>query len=243
MPKSDGAGDLFEMDPEFNFDSLENAAEEPAGNKPASAEAPAPPKIKGVKATSGATGDRPQQARSTRLIRTQESIYRRAFSETQLLDIFPGRDAEIKDGQAWHIITGGDIDALSAVKAVLRQQPLEYLLLSTWAMAAEDVLQIGEWLAGGEIKKADAYVGEIFPGSYRGEYNLLKPIIEAYGGRVCVFRNHAKILAGYGPRFYFATAGSGNIGTNPRTENMTINIGRDIFDFYKAYFDGIKSFV
>lgn len=33
-----------------------------------------------------------------------------------------------------------------------------------------------------------------------------------------------------------------NVNTNPRTENTTINIGSDIFEFYKGFFDGIKSY-
>ncbi len=112
-------------------------------------------------------------------------------------------------------------------------------------MADDDVLQFREWFLAGKIERLDAYVGEIFPGSYRHEYAYLKEIINQFspGGRVCVFRNHSKIFAGSGPKFQFAIESSANINTNPRTENTTITIGADIFNFYKDFFDDIKSFI
>lgn len=183
--------------------------------------------------------ERPRQKRSTCLKRNERQIYRRAFSETQLLDLV---GFDFADGDSYHFITGGDVDALSYLKIILRQQDLEYCLFSTWCMASEDIYQIQDWLEAGRIRKIDAYVGEIFPGTYRLEYGLLKPVIESHGGRVAVFRNHSKIFAGYGKRFYFGIETSANINTNPRTENGCITIGRDIYEFYRKYFDGIISF-
>lgn len=174
------------------------------------------------------------------LKRRAKNTYRRAFGETQLMDAIGTLD--FKDGDSYHFISGGDVDALSYLKVILRQQDLDYCLFSTWCMAAEDIYQIHDWLDSGKIKRVDAYVGEIFPGSYRKEYNLLKPIIEKCGGRVAVFRNHSKIFAGTGPKFDFGVETSANINTNPRTENGCITIGTDIYKFYRDYFDGIISF-
>lgn len=184
--------------------------------------------------------DKPKQARSRVLKRRAANTYRRAFSETQLLDLV---DLDFTDGDSYHFITGGDVDSLSYLKLILRQQTLDYCLFSTWCMAGEDIYQMQDWLEAGTIKTMDAYVGEIFPGSYRPEYRLLRPVIEAHGGRVAVFRNHAKIYAGYGPKFAFGIETSANINTNPRTENACITIGRGIYEFYRDYFDGIVSFV
>jgi len=177
--------------------------------------------------------------RSTCIKRRTNSIYRRAYGETQLLDI---TGFNFQDGDSYHVITGGDVDALSYLKVVLRQQDLDYLLFSTWCMASEDVYQFQDWLESGKIKKVDAYVGEIFPGTYKLEYALLKQVIEKYGGRVAVFKNHSKIFAGYGDKFHFGIETSANINTNPRTENGCITIDKEIYDFYKEYFDGIVSF-
>ena len=177
--------------------------------------------------------------RATVLKRQTRNIYRRAYSETQLLDLIT---EPFKPGESYHFITGGDVDALSYLKIVLRQQDLDYLLFSTWCMASEDIYQIQDWIIAGKIKKVDAYVGEIFPGSYRLEFQLLKKVISEAGGRVAVFKNHSKIFAGYGDKFYFGIETSANINTNPRTENGCITIEKEIFDFYKDYFDLINSF-
>lgn len=175
--------------------------------------------------------------RSTALIcRDTKNIYRRAFSETQLLDILP---EEFKDGDSYNCITAGDVDALSYLKVILRKQDLDYVLFSTWCMAGDDILQIEEWIKQGKIKLIDAYVGEIFPSSYKYEYAKLKEVIN---GRICVFKNHSKIFAGTGSKFQFGIQTSANINTNPRTENGCITIGNDIFEFYKNYFDGIIGF-
>lgn len=172
-------------------------------------------------------------------------LYRRAFSESTLLDILGSFN--FTDGMSYHFITAGDVDSLSYLKAVLRAQNCDHVLLSTWCMAAEDIFQLQEWLAEGKIKKLDIYVGEIFPNSYKVEYQMLCDMYAnngelAGGGRVAVFRNHSKIYAGIGDKFAFGIETSANVNTNPRTENGCITISNDIYEFYKDYFDGIKSF-
>ena len=171
---------------------------------------------------------------------SERYLYRRAFSEVSLLDILP---KDLQDGHSVHCITAGDVDSLSYLKCVLRVQNLDHCLFSTWCMAAEDILQFDEWLTQGKIKKLDAYVGEIFPSSYKVEWRMLQDLFDKHQcGRIAVFRNHSKIFAGTGDRFAFGIETSANINTNPRTENGCITIGRDIYEFYKSYFDGIVSF-
>jgi hypothetical protein len=180
--------------------------------------------------------------RTVCLERMTNDIYRRAFSETRLMDCVD----ELKTGYSYNFITAGDVDAMSYIKLVLRHvKKLDYMLLSTWCMAFEDVFQIQEWLDDGTIKKIDAYVGEIFPSSYKKEYEMLVPVIKKYGGRVGVFKNHSKIFAGYNldNDVYFGIQTSANINTNPRTEQGCITMSRDIYEFYKEYFDGIFSFL
>lgn len=182
-----------------------------------------------------------QRRKTMCLERTDNHLYRRAFSETQLLDVLP---REMKEGTSYHCITAGDVDSLSYLKVILRQQDLDYCLFSTWCMADEDILCFEEWLESGKIKKLDAYVGEIFPSSYTLAWQQLNNLFEKYKcGRIAVFRNHSKIYAGYGNKFHFGVETSANINTNPRTENGCITINKEIFEFYKEYFDGIVSIV
>jgi len=184
-------------------------------------------------------GKKPSR-RSKTIARRSLHLYRRAFSETQLLDLINPND--LQEGYSYHFLTGGDIDSLSYLKLILRAQDLDYCLFSTWCMAQEDVFQFRDWIEAGKIKKLDAYVGEIFPNSYRKEYQLLKQVITPEIGRIAVFRNHSKIFAGTGSRFSFGIETSANINTNPRTENACITIDSQIYEFYKSYFDGIVSF-
>lgn len=200
-----------------------------------------PPEIEAKEVIADEYADKPKQPRTRGYKRREKFTYRRAFSETQLLDIVI-KDFPFQDGDSYNFITGGDVDGLSYLKIVLRQQDIDHLLFSTWCMALEDVYQIEEWIMQGKLKKVDAYVGEIFPRSYSNEYRILKKVIQKSGGRVCVFRNHSKIFAGTGPLFAFGIQSSANINTNPRTENGCIQIGKEPYEFYKAYFEGIKSF-
>lgn len=173
------------------------------------------------------------------LKRKTTHVYRRAFSEVKLLEVL---EHDFSYDATYHILSGGDIDSLSYLKHIIRQQNLHYCLFSTWCMALDDVQQLKEWIEAGKIGRLDAYVGEIFPGSYPKEWEALKKVVLPNGGRVAIFRNHAKIFAGVGPKFGFGIESSANINTNPRVENTVITIGQDIFNFYKTYFDGIKSY-
>lgn len=180
-----------------------------------------------------------QEVKSACLQRKTLNVYRRAFSESKLLEILP---MIMEEGTTYHCISGGDIDSLSYLKHIVRQQNLKYVLFSTWCMAEDDILQFKEWLESGKIAKMDAYCGEIFPGSYAKQHRLLTALLNAHGGRCCIFRNHAKVFAGIGDKFAFAICSSANINTNPRSENTTISVGVDVFEFYKNFYDNIKSF-
>lgn len=174
------------------------------------------------------------------LRRTTAHVYRRASSESKLLDIM---DRDFVPGQSFHVMSAGDVDSLSFLKHIVRQQALRYCLFSTWCMADDDVLQFREWIVAGKIARLDCYVGEIFPGSYPNPYKLLKDVLTIRpGGRICIARNHSKVYAGIGDKFAFSIESSANINTNPRMENTTVTCGVDAFAFHKAWFDGIKSF-
>ena len=168
--------------------------------------------------------------------------YRRAFSEVQLLDALGG-SFRFKPGTAYHFLTAGNIDSLSFLKAVLRQQDVAHLVVSTWCMGADDILWFREQVERGRIKKMDLYLGEIFSGSYRTEFSMVKDLYNDHPelGRYALFRSHSKIMAGTGDRFAFAIESSANINTNPRTENTVVTIDPGLYQFHKDYFDGIIS--
>lgn len=164
---------------------------------------------------------------------------RRAASEARLAEILP---PVIEDGDAWHILSQGDIDALSYLQHLLKATAMDYVALSTWCMAQADAEQLRDWLQAGTIGRLDAYVGEIFPGQYPGEHETLCAAARAHGGRVAVYRNHSKMfLCRAGDRAWVIES-SANINTNPRAENTVITADMDLFLHHKAHLDGIKSF-
>ena len=175
---------------------------------------------------------------------SQRYEYRRAFSEVKMLEAM--RYVQLQNGVTYNFITAGDVDSLTYLKVVLNQHDLDFVLLSTWCMAAEDILQVQQWYEAGRIKQLDMYLGEIFPGSYKIEWAMVKKFYAEHpeAGRAAIFKNHSKIYAGcnIADNFYFGIQTSANINTSPRTEQGSITIDKGIFDFYKEYFDGIKSF-
>lgn len=175
------------------------------------------------------------RARKTR----SRTEIRRAKSEAHLFEIMP---APLDTAAAYHVISGGDVDSMSFLARVVKEAPLDYALMSTWCMALPDVEQLAKWLESGRIGRMDAYAGEIFPNQYPDVHRRLCDVMRAHGGRVAIFRNHAKVYAGTCPAFDFAISSSANVNTNPRTENTVLTFGADLFDFYKGFFDGINSF-
>ncbi len=171
-------------------------------------------------------------------------VYKRAHSELQLLNILD--DNKLEKGYSYNFITSGDVDQVSYLSLVLRTfNNIEHLIVSSWCMASEDIVYIFNLHKDGKIKKVDFYVGEIFKNSYPKEYTLLCDMYKKYPiGRMCLFKNHSKIFAiksccGQG----IGVQTSANMNTNPRTENGNITVDNGIYDFYKEYFDGIKSFI
>lgn len=164
---------------------------------------------------------------------------RRATSTAMLTSIMP---APLDLESAYHVVSGGDVDSLSFLARVLDEAPMDYVLLSTWCMAMPDVEAIESWLASGRIGRMDAYGGEIFPNQYPLVHSRFIGVLRKHGGRLAIFRNHAKVYAGTGPKFSFAVESSANVNTNPRTEQTTVTFDRGLFEFYKAFFDGVKSY-
>lgn len=179
-------------------------------------------------------------SRKARAVCTRSKRHaRRAASEARLAEILP---ADIADGEAWHVMSAGDIDSLSYVAHLLKQHSMDYVAFSTWCMAVADVDQLHAWLDEGRIARLDAYVGEIFPGSYPREYGALCDTVRTCGGRVAVFRNHSKVfLMRSGDRAWVVES-SANINTNPRCENACITADLELYLHHKRYFDSIRSF-
>jgi hypothetical protein len=179
-------------------------------------------------------------AAHARAVKTRSRINaRRASSENVLSEILP---QVIEQGDAWHVMSSGDVDSLSFLAHLIATADMDYVSLSTWCMALDDVDRLGVWLANGKIKHLDCYVGEIFPGSYGKEYAALIDTVRSHGGRVAVFRNHSKTFLCRSSEKAWVVESSANINTNPRTENTVVTADLALFQHHKAYFDSIRAF-
>lgn len=179
---------------------------------------------------------KPTQVRRTKSVHFQ----RRVTSEMLLEDALPWH---FNRGEAYHCFSFGDVDALGYLRAILKQQPLEYICLSTFSMSIVDVKNLEKWVEAGLIKRLDIYMGEIFDSKYTESYLALKKMLAPMGGRAAIFRNHSKVMAGFGERFDFAVEGSANLNSNPRCEQTVITLDTGLARFYKEnVFDEIASF-
>ena len=166
-------------------------------------------------------------------------LYHRLTSERMLEETLP---LTVEDGVSYHFISGGDIDSFSFLMWILRMQKVHRLLCSTWCIAKIDIEEFHRQIMMGRIGELNFYVGEILPNSFPEEYAEICEVCKDSGGRVAVFRNHSKVMAGYGDKFSFVIESSANINTNPRTEQTCVTINRELVDFYSDFYSGVVSF-
>lgn len=188
--------------------------------------------------------ERPEHPNKDRAVSCRQTrgryVERRIKSELALEESLPWH---FEKGTAYHCFSFGDVDALTYLRVIIKQQRVEYALLSTWCMAATDVDEITKWIRHGDLGHIDFYVGEIFQASYAPIYLMLSDLVKEFGGRVAIFRNHSKVMAGFGERFDFVIEGSANVNTNPRAECAVITVDSALARFYKEeFFDNIQSF-
>jgi hypothetical protein len=178
-----------------------------------------------------------QAASAVRTISRRQARY--AKSEALLETLLPPAFAA---GEAWHVLSSGDVDAMSYLLHIMRARQMRHVIFSTWCMAAPDVAQFGAWIDAGVITRLEAYVGEIFPNQYAAEYEDLCNHVAKTCGRVCTFKNHSKIILASDGKDFLCVESSANMNTNPRTENTVITHDRLLYEHHKNYFDKIHSF-
>lgn len=169
-----------------------------------------------------------QRAAAEAMKTKSRHLYHRLLSDRDVEELLP---QTVEPGDCIHVLSGGDVDALSYLHWVLRLQKVKRMLLSTWCMAITDVDELRRDVRLGKIGCIDFYCGEIFKASYPAEYIAVNELCRETGGRFVIFRNHSKVMAGYGEKFDFYIEGSANVNTNPRHENACITIDTGLVEF------------
>lgn len=165
---------------------------------------------------------------------------RRAKCEAALQEILPSK---LEMGTSYHVISHGDVDSLSYLMHIVKNTPLDAVLISTWCMAMPDLEWLREQVETWRVGKIDFVLGEIFPASYPDEYDACKQIEADELGSFRIAKNHAKIILGSHAEsgLHFAIESSANLNTNPRIEQTAIHLDKTLHDFYADFFAGIKS--
>ena len=209
------------------------AAVKPAAKKPAEE----PEKEPAAEAMDEQAEEHKRTVQTFKTWDTQKKM--RIMSEANLSEAL---DWHMEDGCAYHVISYGDVDSLTFLRHIVRQQRLRYVFIATWCMATKDAEEMREWVRRGMIGRMDFYVGEIFKSGYRGCLDVLDDICKETGGRTARIRNHSKLMAFFGERFSGVIESSANVDTNPRIEQTCITINRGLAEFYKEFFDQMKDY-
>lgn len=170
---------------------------------------------------------------------SRRAIPRKLASEAAAENMLPWH---FENGMMYHCFSFGDVDSLTYLKIVARQQKLKFVLLSTWCMSGDDIQTLEQWHDRGIMERCDMYVGEIFKGSYPEAYEEAQKAIAKWNGRLVTFRNHSKIMAVKGERFDVLIESSANVNTNPRSENTVLTVDSDLVDWYINLFADITPF-
>jgi hypothetical protein len=179
-------------------------------------------------------------SRRVRAYKTIGAVHpRRAASEALLREVLP---PTFDEGDHWHVLSAGDVDAMSYAAHILATRRATYMLMSTWHLAKDDIERLHAWLTDGTVAHCDAYIGEIFRNSYPTEYGALCSTLRPHGGRVATFRNHSKVFCIDCGAERFVVESSANVNTNPRCENTVLTKSADLYAHHKRYFDAVHAF-
>ena len=165
----------------------------------------------------------------------------RMLSEAALSEALPWH---LEEGCAYHVVSYGDVDALTFLRHIARGKRLDYAIIATWCMAQTDADEIASWVGRGIVGRVDFVVGEVFQSHsrYREIKKTLEATAAACGGRVLRCRTHMKVMVLYGAEYDACIESSANIDTNPRAEQTCITVDSGLCDFYKAWCDALPNF-
>jgi hypothetical protein len=166
----------------------------------------------------------------------ERALFRRFTSERNLEEML---DWEFQEGDSWHILTNGEIDAIAFLRMLVRRQPLDFLSVSTWKITEPEIDELRRLLEIGRLGRVDFYVGKLYNANLYDAYVRMRQLVKAYGGRVSILSVHAKTAVGMGPEFSFVMEGSANYNVNMKIENYCITIGRGLALAYKGFFDAL----
>lgn len=163
--------------------------------------------------------------------------YRRAFSEMELMESMRGE--EFQDGHCYLFLTRGDVDLISYLRIIARQQHIDHLGLSTWNANLPDFEMLAYLKREGRIGSIDIHLGTINREGYEARKNVTeyrRIMSEFPDVDVKVVKTHIKCFYGDGDKFPFVITGSPNLSTNVNSEAVCVIIDKGAYEFYDSFF-------
>lgn len=152
-------------------------------------------------------------------------------------------ERELQQGASYHFLSNGKINSSNFLQFILKQQSLEHLLLTTWAITMPDIEEMERLVDSGRIKKVDFYLGDIFIKKRRNLYEALAEVARKSGGKAIIFKTHSKVMVGFGEKYDFVLESSANIGAASRRENTCLTLDTELAQCYKEWFESKKSLI
>jgi hypothetical protein len=179
-----------------------------------------------------------EQKRAVAMHRNTSRIEtRRAKTEAHLRDLLP---TDFTPGTSWHVISHGDVDAMSYLIHIVATRLLTRVIISTWCMAMPDIQWIESAICAGRIGRVEFFLGEIFPSQYGDEYLKLCELEREDLIAFRISRNHSKIMICESDGEPIVIESSANVNTNPRIEQTAIHCSAELAAFYADFFQGIR---
>ena len=171
---------------------------------------------------------------NARSIARQSKIETRiAESDKKLLDLLP---LKIEPGTSFHVLSGGDIDALSYLRVIFANTGyFKNVTISSWRISMAAMQQLHAWMDAGLIDCLNLVVDRRFARLSLDVLDYAKSFIYEYSGNISVTLTHAKITLLENPEkdIYYVLESSANLNINKRLEHTTIYNDKGLHDFYR----------
>jgi hypothetical protein len=144
-------------------------------------------------------------------------------------------------GVTWHAISNSRFNFFSFIPSVINYlgDYTSSLHVATWTTNNLNSKQLIELYDQKKIGKIFFVVGNYFKVREAPVYNFLASKLLERNQTIISGEHHAKILLLHNEDNYITIESSANLCANPRTEQFTYTNDKDLYLFYKTWFEGL----
>lgn len=144
-------------------------------------------------------------------------------------------------GTTWHCISNSRFNFWSFVPAVLAYlgNYTTTLHIATWTTNNVNSKELIDLYDSGKIGKVVFVVGNYFKVREAPVYNFLASKLLERKQTIISGEHHAKILLLQNEEHYITIESSANLTSNPRTEQFCYSNDKDLYHFYKSWFESL----